>query len=208
MIKSNIKGLANVLNKFDQRLKEIEKVKIKGGLNTTIKQTGNTLTINSEAQGEGGGGSVSIYYPWQIYMYTEPTPEGADPQEDPVKKIRCKGGLLNGLIPNNVDEDLISASSDANYYVYVEANFNGATIVKVELKAVLASSAPNLEYSYNKGSPPQDFRHLIGVVSDKAVSDQYLRKNLKVRPVIAYREKTGDNVSAIENYWSWDVFPL
>lgn len=209
MIRSNIKGLADVLNKLDRRVNFLEKFapEIKGGVNTTVKQTGKTFTINSLAEGSGGG-SISIYYPWKISVYSEPTPEGQEPLEDPPKKIKCAGGLLNGVVPQNADEELTTASEGADYYVYLEADFNGASINTLELKASLISSAPDLEYSYNKGSPPQKFRHLIGVVSDRSVTDQYLRKNLKVRPVIAYREKTADDVSAIENYWAWDVFPL
>lgn len=208
MIRSNIKGLANVLNKLNSRIDFLERYKpeIKGGVNTTVKQIGKTFTINSLA--EGGGGSVSIYYPWRIYMHTTPTPEGQTPPENPPKQIRCKGGLVNGVIPNNIDEDLTTAEEDTDYYVYLVANFNGATISSLSLGADTVDSAPNLEYSYNEGSPPQYFRHLIGVVSNRSVSDQYLRKNLKVRPVIAYREKTGDNAQIIQNFWSWDVFPL
>lgn len=209
MIRSNIKGLATVLNKLSNRIDLLEKYKpeIKGGVNTTVRQTGKTFTINSLAEG-GGGGSVSIYYPWRIYMYTEPTEGDAVLPEDKKKYIRCKGGLVNGVLPNNIDTNLAEAGTEAVYYVYLNAEFNGVTIDSLSLEASTVSTAPNLEYSYSQGSPPQNFRHLIGVVSEQSVTDQYLRKNLKVRPVIAYRESTGDTASIIENFWSWDVFPL
>lgn len=204
MFRSNIKGLATILNKIDRRLDVLEKEKfqVRSGQNTFVKQTGNVFTINSKASGETSVSNIG-YYPWK--MYTVNTAEG---DQDPIIKLRIKGGLINGLLPDNMEEDLQTLTEGSEYMAYVECDFSGAVMNSMTFKTATVGSEPNMEYDYKKDSPPQKFRHMIGITKDKNIADQYLRKNLKVRPALAYRQVKQDDTNIVDNYWTWDIYPL
>jgi len=202
MFRSNIDGLAKVLNQLDRRLKKVETStpRIKGGNNTNVSQVGNTFTINSTGEGGGGGGTAVLDVPWKSYIYTTPD---TDP---PQKFVRNKGGLLNGLPPSNVDDDLLQVSEDKTYIVYLEATMTGSQVSNISLKAILKGNEPNLEYQFVKDAPPSTFRHFLGVVHDQKITANYLKSNLKIKPMIAYRDQ--DGVDSYANYWTWDIYPI
>ena len=205
MIRSNITGLAKLLNDFEARLRKIEKRKngkVRGGLNTTVKQVGDDITINTH--GTTGDANLDLpYIPWRLYTVVSGNENNLQ------KHVRSKGGLINGTLPSNINADIGNAlDEDQTYFVYLEVEFSGSSIVSSDMKLTIENQAPAFELEFVKGAPPSLFRHLIGVIHKGQVVDQYLRKHLLVKPAVAYRNHDDADPDIIENYFCWDIYPL
>ena len=200
MIRSNIKGLANLLNKFDRRINSIEtKLSgatpvVKGGSNTNVTQIGNVYTINSKADG-GGSITEGHYYPFKPYVKSET--EG----ENTTYSLYCKGGMVNGVIPINTEEEIVELTDAKDLIIYIEGEYSNTLLTTLTFKA--SSTPPNLEYEFLKNAPPSKFRHLVGTTEGTKVGDHYLRTHLKIRPVIAFRDASDTGI--YEDYWTWDI---
>ena len=194
VIRSNIEGLGNVLRKFDDRIKEIERknLKLQGGENIRITQTGTTVIINADPAGDSSSPVASktctfVFSKFDIVI--PPADSNGVPSTEPTTfKVKSLGGTINGLIPDNFN-NIVGFDDQTDVFVTLDAQI-GSTGIET-LSYNIHSDVPDIVPQYGEGLPPSEYRVLAFVVMKGNITSS-LCPSLFISPEVAYLDQSTD----------------
>ena len=195
MIRSNIKGLADALNRLSKRIDLLEKTRrISGGRNIEVKQTASGITINGVQEGRGDADEEDVC---TFNFYKFQTGNTAD---GPEYALRTRAGLLNGVLPYNYSYIMPLKDNDSSvYYIYLEADATTDGIFNVEYKYY--RSPQSTQKLYGRHAPPSDIQILCAIVTKGQITNLQCH-NINITPVRAFRD---DAVFPPVQYYTWQV---
>lgn len=205
MIRSNIQGLAQVLNKFDQRIRQIERqsLDLQGGENIRITKSNGQAIINADPAGDSAvvsAPSKSCAFVFQKFDIVTPPPnsDGTPSTAPTTFKVRATGGTINGLLPQNYD-NIGSFDDQTDAFVTLKATTDTTGITTLEYET--SSSMPAIAPQYADGAPPSNVIFFAFMCIEGKVTSS-LCSSLQIKPEVAYLDQS---VTPYRNICTWSV---
>ena len=206
MIRSNIQGLGKLLQKFEDRIKNLERNSIstiEGGENIRINKAGNKAIINADPAGDSSAPVVTtqcdfVFSKFDIVV-PDPDPNTGQPSTDPTTfKIKSTGGTLNGLLPANF-QSIGEFDDQTDAFVTLDATVDTSGVTT--LQYTKRSSIPDIEPQYSVGAPPSNLQFFAFMVIGGKITSS-LCSNLFASPEVAYLDQT---VQPYQNICTWNI---
>lgn len=181
MIKSNIKGLASVLNKLATRITKLEKTakQVVGGKGVRVRETSSSYIVNGDA-GQGDSMNTESSCSFGFYVTSEESDDGVN------YFLRSSGGTLNGVLPLNYNliTQVFPVSQDFIYLI-ADTTTDGIYNVRYEKHPNIRSfTAP-----FGRNVPPDEFAILVAIVRNLSVKS-FICENLSIAPQLVYRDES------------------
>lgn len=199
MLRSNIDGLADVLNRFEDRLRVVESLeqRIIGGDNIRVNKLAGSIIINADPAGDSApSASEPCTFIFAKFDQSEPSSDSEDATYN--FKLKALGGTVNGLIPANY-EDIGTFSSDTNYFVTLDVTTDATGITQLEYKK--HTQLPAITPQYAEGLPPSDLQFFACLITEGSVTSS-LCKNISLIPQVAYLDKSAE---VLKTMYTWQV---
>ena len=196
MFRSNIDGLADVLNRLDDRLRVVENIdeRIVGGDNIRVKKLGGSIVIDADPAGDSSaptGETCSFIF--SSFGQAENSDDG-----EGSFKVRALGGTVNGLIPANY-ADIGSFSPSQTYFVTLDVNTDNTGITSVQYTT--HNQLPEIKPQYAEGLPPSQIQFFACLITEGVVTSSLCR-NIAMIPQVAYLDKSEE---IIKTMYTWQI---
>lgn len=198
MIQSNIAGLSQVLNKFDDRLNKIETARptrVIGGLNVRATQSMGDWIINVDPAGDSAA-VVASTCPLDIML------ENPDPDQESWE-VSVRLGTIGGFAPDNWHYiETIDGTSTQYLVAKMTASEKSITTVTLQLSETADGCMKTME-----GNPPSEFEILIGALisQEKGTEPEAKQPAPKIVRTIGCGSISVVPLLVGENCWTWDL---